>query len=80
LIIERSGGGLLFEPGSVESLREQVHRLYTDRALLRSLSENARAFALREGNLDVDMRRLKAALLAALRHEELSDERAILLG
>jgi glycosyltransferase involved in cell wall biosynthesis len=80
-IIERSGGGLLFEPGSVDSLREQILRLCMDRTLLRTLSENARAFALREGNLDVDMRRLKTALLGALgRHEEIPDERAILLG
>jgi hypothetical protein len=56
-VIERSGGGLLFAPGAVESLTGKIQMLYRDAALRNQLADSARAFALREGNREAEMAR-----------------------
>lgn len=53
-VLERSRGGLLFSPGSPEELAAAVSSLNHDRALLSRLGANARQFALREGNREVE--------------------------
>jgi glycosyltransferase involved in cell wall biosynthesis len=49
-VVERTGGGLLFEPGSPDDLARQIRRLYEDPVLLNRLAAAGRAFALAEGN------------------------------
>lgn len=63
-VVDRAGGGLHFEPGSARDLATQIRRLRDDPGLLASLGARARAFAEAEGNVDVDMARFRAALLA----------------
>jgi len=65
-VIERSGGGLLFQPGSPDGLARQIRRLYEDRRLLSQISSNGRAFALAEGNRDVTMARFVEEFRAAM--------------
>ncbi len=69
MIVDRSQGGLVFEPGSPASLRSQIARLHADRELVESLAARARAYALEEGNLEVEMARFQAALTAAIQRE-----------
>jgi glycosyltransferase involved in cell wall biosynthesis len=59
-IIDRSGGGVLFEPGDSQSLADVIGRLFKDRDRVRVLGENARAFALAEANNEADMSRFLA--------------------
>lgn len=59
-VIERSGGGVLFEPGNPKSLAAVINDLYQDRERVRVLGENARAFALTEANNEIDMARFRA--------------------
>lgn len=61
-VIRRSGAGLLFPPGDSGAMADQIHRLYTDASRLRELRANAREFALREGNLEFQLAKLRAAL------------------
>lgn len=63
-VVDRAGGGLHFEPGSARDLAVQIRRLRDEPGLLASLAVKARAFAEVEGNVDVDMARFRAALLA----------------
>jgi glycosyltransferase involved in cell wall biosynthesis len=60
-VVERSGGGLLFAPGAVEGLTAQIQILYRDAALREQLADSARAFALREGNRETEMKKFTAA-------------------
>jgi hypothetical protein len=60
-VAERSGGGLTFEPGSAEALAAAIQLLYHDRERLMSYQQNARSFALREGNREQEMRRFVTA-------------------
>ena len=52
-VIERSRGGLLFEPGDPASLALAIERLRASPALLHELQTNARRFALAEANLEL---------------------------
>lgn len=60
-VLERSRGGLVFEPGSPTDLAAKVRSLYDNRSLLKELASNAREFALREGNREVEMDKLRAS-------------------
>lgn len=66
-VVERSGGGMWFEPGSVDELTAKLRLLYDDRALQARLAGQARAFALREGNREREMEKFGAAFQAAVR-------------
>ncbi len=66
-IVERSGGGLLYTPGSPDSLAAAIRRLHADRGLLSTLSGKARAYALAVGNEDVDMKAFTDAMRGILR-------------
>ncbi|MEN9574429.1 MAG: hypothetical protein RL514_2284 [Verrucomicrobiota bacterium] len=65
-VVERSGGGMWFEPGSVEDLAAKIRLLYEDEALLRRLAAQAREFALREGNREREMEKFTVAFMDAL--------------
>lgn len=60
-VVERSRGGLLFEPGSVADLAAQISALRSDPLLREALSANARQFALREGNRVVEQEKFVRA-------------------
>ena len=60
-VIERSGGGLLFEPGSARDLTAKILCLYRNPELLMRLSENARTFAKTEGNREAEIKKFIAA-------------------
>jgi glycogen synthase len=60
-VLERSRGGLVFEPGSPTDLAAKLRSLYDDRSALRERASNARQFALREGNREVEMDKLRAS-------------------
>ena len=53
-IVDRSGGGLLYQPGDARELAARIQMLRDDRALLDRLAASARSFALREGNREVE--------------------------
>lgn len=65
-VVERSGGGVWFEPGSPEALAAKIRLLYEDRALQNRLAAQARDFALREGNREREMEKFAAAFSAAV--------------
>lgn len=65
-VIERSRGGLLFQPGSAEDLAKQISRLHEDISLRQSLARNAREFALREGNREREMKKFAVAFGEAI--------------
>ena len=67
-VINRSSGGLLFAPGSVDDLVEKISLLYANTTLLLRLQANARAFALREGNREMEMKKFVAAFSEVCRH------------
>jgi glycosyltransferase involved in cell wall biosynthesis len=56
-VLERSGGGLLFEPGSASDLAVKILALYNDRESLNRFATSARRFAMREGNREVEMKK-----------------------
>jgi hypothetical protein len=58
-IINRSQGGLVFRPGDIDQLTEAIRRVYDDRDLLGKLAQNARTFALSDGNLENEMRKFR---------------------
>ncbi len=66
-VIESSGGGLLYKPGSPQDLADKVQSLYTDPSRLNQLSVNARSFALAEGNLESELAKLKTAFTELLK-------------
>jgi len=55
-VMEASKGGLLFTPGSIEDLTAKILMLYRDPVQLGRFAQNARAFALRDGNLEKEMK------------------------
>jgi glycosyltransferase involved in cell wall biosynthesis len=59
-IIERSNGGLLFEPGSSTDLAEKILYLYSNPSLLQKLTHNARNFALNEANWELEAQKFIA--------------------
>lgn len=65
-VIDRSHGGLLYEPGKPQSLADAIRALYTSPDMLKELQLNARRFALREANLEMELDRLTAALRQAI--------------
>jgi glycosyltransferase involved in cell wall biosynthesis len=60
-VIDRSSGGLLFEPGSANDLAVKVLTLYKDRQMLKCFAVSAREFALREANRETEMKKFAAA-------------------
>jgi glycogen(starch) synthase len=60
-VLELSAGGLLFNPGSPSDLAGKINMLYADRDELRRLGNNARRFAMREANREVEMEKFATA-------------------
>ena len=67
--LERSRGGLLFEPGSADDLAKKICLLYVDRALLEQCARHAREFALREGNQEHEMQKFVSAFSEIVEHK-----------
>lgn len=65
-VIERSHGGLCFEPGNSSDLATKISQLRDDRALRRRFSANARTFSLKTGNREAEIARLQEAFLRTL--------------
>ena len=65
-VIRRSGGGLLYEPGNVQALCVAIDALLMAPERLAELQLNARRFALREANIEVEVGRVAEALRAGL--------------
>jgi glycosyltransferase involved in cell wall biosynthesis len=61
-VVDRSRAGLLYTPGSPDSLAAAIGRLHEDRRLLETLSTNAREYSLEVGNEDVDMKSFTEAM------------------
>lgn len=75
-VIERSGGGLVFEPGNVTSLVSTINRLHQNPQLLAEFQNRARSFALAEGNREYEVERVALAMRTALaRHPSASANR-----
>lgn len=66
-VIERSHGGLTFEPGNVDALVAVIDRLDRDRQRLGHFQECARRFAMDEGNREREIERVARAMREALR-------------
>lgn len=60
-IVNRSKGGLLFKSGDPDDLAQKILLLHQNRNLLKEFSLNARSFALREGNLEHEMKKFTSA-------------------
>lgn len=65
-VVQRSGGGVLFEPGSPIDLARQIGRLYNDPTLVSEMSARARRFALKAGNRELMMARFVDALRSVI--------------
>jgi glycosyltransferase involved in cell wall biosynthesis len=76
-VVTRSGGGLLFESGKAEDLAAKILMLYRDRELLDQTAGRARGFALREGNLDAEMKKLQDAFSALVNSKMKVERQAI---
>lgn len=67
-VIERSNGGLLFEPGNAVDLAARVTELREDRDLRFSLAANARRFGLTVANREREIVRFQEAFCRAIPH------------
>ena len=63
-VIRRSRGGVVYTPGDAVALAAAIADLRSNPVRLAELQRNARAFALAEGNLEVETTRIVAALKA----------------
>jgi glycosyltransferase involved in cell wall biosynthesis len=66
-VIERSDGGMCFEPGNAVDLAEKILELKNDLPLRLRLASNARAFALQTANREKEMARFQDAFRRAAR-------------
>ncbi len=55
-LVDDNALGLIYESGDAAALARQVMRLYEDRELLARMRRNARDYALREGNLEFQLK------------------------
>jgi glycogen synthase len=62
-VLERSRGGLVFDSGSPADLAAKILSLYDSPALLKECAANAREFALREANREVEMKKFTASFI-----------------
>ena len=76
-IVQSSGGGLLYHPGDIKSLTEQILMLYRDQSKLQQLSSNARRFALSEGNREHVMRDFSSAAAPLLQQLQRRRSKAV---
>lgn len=60
-VLRRSEGGLTYRAGDASDLARAICELAEDRTRYVQLSSNARRFAVEQGNLDVEMAKLKRA-------------------
>jgi glycosyltransferase involved in cell wall biosynthesis len=60
-VIERSGGGVCFEPGNSDDLAARILELRDNRPLRLRLAANARAYAIKTGNREMEMARFQEA-------------------
>lgn len=73
-VVESSGGGLLYSAGQPDALANVVRELCSSQETHARLAEAARQFAVREGNLEVQMGRLTKRVLATTRRPETGKE------
>jgi FkbM family methyltransferase len=73
-VLERSGGGLLFDPGSPTDLAVKIRRLYDDPDLRAQLAGRAREFALLEANREKEMDRFVDAFWTILDRQQCEKE------
>ena len=66
-VIVRSGGGLLYQAGSSDSLVSILRQLRDSPHMLEKMQQSARNFALTEGNLEKELEQLSNALSEALK-------------
>jgi glycogen(starch) synthase len=64
-IVERSRAGVVFKAGDHRALAVAIMSLYSDTARYLTLTENARKFALSDGNLEHEMQRFGNAILSS---------------
>jgi glycosyltransferase involved in cell wall biosynthesis len=60
-VVEQSGAGLCYRPGSPEDLAKKCEIFIRNPDLRRRMSQSARKFALLRGNRDVDMAKFRGA-------------------
>ena len=61
-VVGQSGGGLLYAAGNVQALFDAIAELSADRKKLAQLQQNARAFALQQANMEVELDKIAEAL------------------
>ena len=64
-VVERSEGGLCFEPGNPTDLADKILTLRDNRSFRLELAANARAFGLEKGNRETEMARFQRSFLLA---------------
>ena len=65
-VVQKSGAGLLCEPGNPRSLADAVRQLHSSPARLKELQVNARTFAMAEANLEMEIEKIAGAMKTAL--------------
>jgi glycosyltransferase involved in cell wall biosynthesis len=60
-VIERSGGGICFEPGNPVDLAAKILELRDNRPLRLRLASNARTYAIQTANREIEMARFQEA-------------------
>jgi glycosyltransferase involved in cell wall biosynthesis len=61
-VIDRSGGGILYEPGSVTDLAAKIAYLHSDPAVLDRMRKRGRQFAIAEGNWEHERERFISSI------------------
>jgi glycosyltransferase involved in cell wall biosynthesis len=81
-VIDRSGGGILYEPGSVNDLAAKIAYLHSNRTALDDMSKRGRQFAIAEGNWERERERFIATINEVIQKrvakQEISHQQAMM--
>jgi glycosyltransferase involved in cell wall biosynthesis len=68
-VVRRSGAGLICQPEDPASLAKAVLQLRSDPERLKGFQINARRFAMKEANLELELEKIKCAMQSAIPHK-----------
>jgi glycosyltransferase involved in cell wall biosynthesis len=69
-VVNRSGAGLLYEPGNPSSLAQAVLTLRSSSELLGAMQYRARRFAMESANLELELARIREAMRFAFENSQ----------
>ena len=69
-VIDHSGGGIVYEPGSVTDLAEKIGYLHSNPAVLDSMGSKGRQFAIAEGNWEHEREKFVESISEVIRRKK----------